>query len=429
MHDLLFKLQASLSPLLAQLEAFLPGWLSHPDVWKYASIPVLAGIVGWATNWAAIELTFKPLRFIGIRPFLGWQGIIPAKAGRMATIFVDSTMSKLGTLPELFQQMEPDKIAAQIVRVMQPRLPRYTDEIMFRKNDAVWRATPAPVKARIYARVQEGLPLLVDALMTEASERIEELVDFKHMIVTRLETDRALLNRLFQESGEAEFRFIVRSGLYFGFLFGLVQLVVWIVYPAGWVLPAFGALVGYATNWIALNVIFRPLRPRRIGPWVVQGLFLRRQKEVASVWCQLVTTEIVNVRSIIRTMMEGARSEHTHELVRRHMQPLVDRAIAGFELPVELTMGRESLDSVRDAVGQRSIELGTKPFEDWHFNHERSALVESLLRERMVSMPPEDFQDLLRPCFQEDELKLILVGAVLGLLAGLTQLFVVFGGG
>ena len=99
-----------MSALLQSLLDIAP-FLGNVEVWKYASIPVVAGLVGWGTNWAAIELTFKPLRFIGIRPFLGWQGIIPSKAARMASIFVDSTMIKLGTLPELFQQMEPDVIA------------------------------------------------------------------------------------------------------------------------------------------------------------------------------------------------------------------------------------------------------------------------------------------------------------------------------
>jgi hypothetical protein len=46
----------------------------------------------------------------------------------------------------------------------------------------------------------------------------------------------------------------------------------------------------------------------------------------------------------------------------------------------------------------------------------------------MVQLPPDEFQDLLRPCFQEDEWKLILLGGVLGLLAGLAQLIFVFGG-
>ena len=90
-------------------------------------------------------------------------------------------------------------------------------------------------------------------------------------------------------------------------------------------------------------------------------------------------------------------------------------------------MGREKMKAIRETVGRKSLAISGHPFEDWHFNRERSELVERLLRQRMEEMPPEDFQGLLRPCFQEDEMKLILVGAVLGLLAGWGQAVLVFG--
>ncbi len=403
--------------------------LQHPDFWKYVSIPFVAGVVGWGTNWAAIQLTFYPLEFIGRKPYLGWQGIIPSKAERMAGIFVDSTMVRLGTLPELFEQMEPAKIAAQIEKVIVPRLDQYTDEIVKSENRALWRRTPDVLKQRIYQRIRQSFPQLVANLMAEANERIEEMIDFKHMITQRLVKDRGLLNRLFIESGDKEFKFIVRSGLYFGFLFGLVQLAVWIFYPAWWVLPAFGLLVGWATNWIALNIIFRPLHPKRVGPWTLQGLFLKRQKEVAAVWCEIVTREIVNVRSIIHAMVGGPNSDATQALIKKHIEPIVRQAIDPLlMLPTQLTVGSRSFEEMMNRVGEKSIAVSTEPFDDWHFNRERAQIVERLLRDRMESLPSEQFQDLLRPCFQEDELLLILVGAALGFLAGLGQLFFVFGG-
>jgi hypothetical protein len=44
----------------------------------------------------------------------------------------------------------------------------------------------------------------------------------------------------------------------------------------------------------------------------------------------------------------------------------------------------------------------------------------------MSNLSPEEFQGFLRPVFQEDEWKLILVGAVLGVLAGVLQLLLLF---
>ncbi len=402
-------------------------FLRDPDFWKHVSIPFVAGIVGWGTNWVAIKLTFHPLEFRGLRPYLGWQGIIPSKAGKMAGIFAESTMFRLGTLGEIFRQMDPEAMADHITEVIDPRLEEYTDEVMFYGGHGrLWRSLPSMVKERLYRRLREEMPTLVHELMQDVGDQIEDLVDFKHMLVSQLEGDKDLLNRLFLESGEEEFKFIVRSGLYFGFLFGLVQLVVWIFYQGWWVLPFFGGLVGYATNWIAINLIFRPLHPQKFGPWTVQGLFLKRQREVAAVWTHLVTREIVTLRQIISAMLAGPRSDRVEALIKRHIEPAADEALGSFSLAAELTVGSQ-LAEIRESVGDKAVEVSLEPFNHWAFNEDRAEILGELLRERMADLPPDEFQDLLRPCFQEDEWKLILMGGVLGLLAGLAQLVFVFG--
>lgn len=404
-------------------------WLLDLEFWKHVSIPFVAGLVGWATNWVAIKLTFQPIEFVGIRPVFGWQGIIPSKAGKMAAIFAESTMFRLGTLGEIFRQMDPERMAEHITAVVDPHVEEYTDEVMFYGgNSTVWRALPSVVKSRIYARVREELPRMVENLMGDVGEQVEDLVDFKHMLVSELEGDKRLLNRLFLESGDEEFRFIIKSGLYFGFLFGLVQLSVWVFYRAWWVLPFFGALVGYLTNWIAINIIFRPLNPTKIGPWTVQGLFLKRQNEVAGVWCHLVTREIVTLRQIIEAMVTGPRADRTRELVKQHILPIADEAVGAMRPAAELAVGSQGMDGIRRTVGEKAVAVSMEPFNDWGFNEDRAVVLERLLRERMEALPPSEFQDLLRPCFQEDEWKLIVMGGVLGFLAGLAQLLLVFGG-
>jgi len=402
--------------------------VSHIDFWKHLSIPFVAGFIGWVTNWVAIKLTFKPLEFVGWKPFLGWQGIIPSKAGKMAAIFVDKTMFRLGTLPELFQSMEPELIAEHVAQIMDRRLEAYTDEILYYDNPALWRVMPRALKEGVYERVRAEMPELIDGLIAEAAEEIEDLIDFKEMLVTRLENDKDLLNRLFLDAGTEEFKFIVRSGLYFGFLFGLIQLAVWIFYKEWWVLPAFGVLVGWATNWLAINMIFRPLNPKKIGPWTVQGLFLRRQREVAAAWCRLVTTEIITLQHIMYEMLYGPRAERAKEMIKKHIRPVADRVMTKYAPAAQIVVAEETLASIRDSVGEKAVQVSTDPFDHWPFNRNRAARAEELLRERMEGLPPDEFQDLLRPCFQEDEMKLILTGAVLGFLAGLGQLIFVFGG-
>ena len=83
--------------------------LNHPDLYKYASIPFIAAFIGWGTNWLAIKLMFHPLEFVGYKPlYLGWQGIIPSRAEKMARIVVDKTLNNLVALDEIFEALDND---------------------------------------------------------------------------------------------------------------------------------------------------------------------------------------------------------------------------------------------------------------------------------------------------------------------------------
>lgn len=402
-------------------------FLTTAVFWQYASIPLIAGLIGWSTNWLAIELTFKPLEFIGLRPFLGWQGIIPSKALKMAEIAVDSTLAKLGTVQEIFEQIDPRVLVEHIVHTNLPRIEEYVDEIMLREYPTLWENLPETVRQRLYQRVTANAPRLVDRLVADISHQVDALFDLKQMVKDRLVRDKALLNRLFLECGHKEFRFIIHSGLWLGLLFGVIQTGLWIAFLEDWMLPLCGLIVGLATNWVALNVIFRPLHPRRIGPLRLQGLFLKRQPEVAATFCNIVTHDILTVEHIAEAMLNGPQSERTRALIQKHVKPLVDET-AGLGKPLtQLLMGPKGFADLRQKVGEKAIEISRGAFRDPLFNRDRAAAVERIMRERMEALSPEEFQNLLRPCFQEDELKLILIGGGLGFLAGLIQLVYIFG--
>lgn len=398
------------------------------EFWKYASIPIVAAIVGWSTNWVAIKMLFYPVEPVGKPPYWGWQGILPSKAAKMGAITTETTLSKLGSIEEVFASMEPKRIAQQMVESIDPRVEDYVEWIMLEENPTLWNALPGLVKTIVYTIIRQRLPQAIEEMMLDIGKKIEDMVDLKQVVVTQLEKDRRLVNRIFLECGAVEFRFIIVSGLHFGFLFGLVQMGIWYFYPAWWILPLFGIIVGYATNWIALRIIFQPLNPTRIGPFVVQGLFLKRQKEVAEIWCDIVTKEVITVRNIIANMLYGSKSAFTQEVIKKYMRTVVDQVVGIAKPVVQLTVGIQEYLKLQESATQKAIFITPPALEDPAFNKERAEVVKDLIRERMEALSPQEFQNLLRPAFQEDEMKLILLGAALGFIAGMAQLFLVFGG-
>ena len=405
---------------------FFSEFVNHPEFWKYISIPFVAAVVGWSTNWLAIQLTFYPVNFIGIPPWLGWQGIIPKRGKKMAGIVVENTLDKISTMQEIFDEFEPDKIAHHVIKVADSRIEELTDDIMTERNAVLWENLPNVLKNRAYARARRQLPEMMDNLMEDMHANIEDLIDPKELIIKKLSEDKNMLNRVFWECGETEFKFVINSGAVFGFLFGVAQMFVWWFSKEWWILPAFGLLVGLATNWLALNLIFRPLNPTKITPLgpTVQGLFLSRQNAVSEVFCRIVTAEILTIGHIMNEIFRGPKADRAKAMLKKHMRPVIDGGMV--KTVAQLTVGPEGFVDLKRTIEEKTIEMSLASFDDPMFTKERGKVVEQMFRTRMQAMSSEEFQDLLRPAFQEDEWILITMGGVLGLMAGFAQLFFMF---
>lgn len=396
------------------------------EILKYLSIPVVAGFVGWFTNWVAVKAMFYPLEFVGIPPFIGWQGIVPSKARKMAGISVDTSLATIGSVSEVMKEIDMSLLAQHAIEVVEPDIEAHVEQAMLEEKPVLWDNLPQAMKKQIYARLREELPGIINNVMAEVEERIETLLDLKGMIQNHLTENKKLLVRIFLEVGEKEFKFIVNSGFYFGACFGFMQMVVWYLYPEWWILPLFGLIVGYATNVIALKIIFSPLNPVKIGPFNVQGLFLKRQHEVSDTYSSIVTNEILTIRNMISEMLNGPKSEQTKAIIRKHFRRIVDES-AGMRKPfVQSTLGPTSFANLKEKASSTALEMVGGTFDDPAFNHDRSQAIQKIMQERMRELSPEGFQNMLRPAFQEDEWKLILAGAILGLMAGVAQLVFIF---
>ena len=67
-------------------------------------------------------------------------------------------------------------------------------------------------------------------------------------------------------------------------------------------IPAIGGLIGLMTNWLAVKMIFRPVKPRRFLFIKMQGLIARRQKELAKAIGDVVGNHLVEHKDVIKSL-------------------------------------------------------------------------------------------------------------------------------
>ncbi len=199
---------------------------SHGVDWfAFISIPFFTGIIGWLINWSGLWMLFSPVKFYGVKipglrevatviprklqevpgiPFgrVGWQGIVPARAAKMGSIAVDKVIAKLGTPAEFYAQLEPEEIAAHIVKVFEPDLPQMVDDIMMREHPRLWRDLPPALKQGVINRVQAQLPAVVTTITDEIGVHINQLLDPKIMVIDHFRKNPDLVVRVFRDVGQ-----------------------------------------------------------------------------------------------------------------------------------------------------------------------------------------------------------------------------------
>lgn len=416
--------------------------------WSLAMIPLISGTIGYITNWVGIKMLFYPMSFHGIRiPGLkglsrvlpkkiqqipgvlrgkvGWQGIIPSRAAKMGSIAVDKGISKLGSEREFYEEFDPDKLAQHILATAEDDVREITEEAVREEYPELWETAPPQVREIIHSRVQEQLPEIVEGVTDELGENITDMLNVKLMVVEHIRENPELVNRIFLECGDRELKFIINSGFLLGAPLGVLTIPMFVYIDAWWVLPVAGILVGYITNWTALKLIFNPLHEHKVGPFRIQGLFMKRQDQVSKTYASIIAEDIITMANVGETVTHGPQSDRTRLLIQKAIRPIVDDVVGSVAPAIRVAGGRKGYENLRETAADQGVEFAMEALQDPEFSEARSEAIRTLLYERMKVLNEAEYAEMLHTAFEEDEWLLILIGAVLGFIAGWLQLLLI----
>ena len=389
----------------------------------YLIIPFIAAFVGWFTNWLAVQMIFYPVEFRGIDilrkdevplGLLGWQGIVPCKTRKMSDTMVTMVTTQLLNVQEVFRRLDP-KVCAELLA---PEVPKLGQDILDESFPSWLAQFPKTIFDGLPTETVEWIRLknlrFLRGLTIGMQDNIDSLLSVKNCVINQMMQDRSLLGILFKKCGQAELDFLTNSGLWFGFLLGLIQMVVALFWDNPWSLSIGGCIVGLATNWLALKWIFEPVNPTKFGPFVLQGMFLKRQKEVAAEFSTFFAKNVLNSKELWNSILTDPETQPAfHKLFTAHLLKFVSSVTGALQIDIDPAM-------MSSAAKSAIVKFPDHIHVLHDYVNEKLGLRETL-RVQMEKMSSAQFEQVLHPIFQEDELTLIIAGGILGLIAGLIQ--------
>lgn len=184
-------------------------------------------------------------------------------------------------------------------------------------------------------------------------------------------------------------------------------------------IPAIGGLIGWSTNWLAVKMIFRPVKPRRILFFRVQGLVGRRQQDLAKAIGRVVGNHLVEHKDVVKSLNKLDFAGILASVLDKGLGPKIQE-LRG--LP--LIGGFLTEDRVRDI--RNSIVDGIMKHKEAVLDEVERGLakgldVPGLVEKKVAGFAIEKLEAMILEVASRELRAIEVLGGVLGVLIGLAQ--------
>ncbi|MEV3959661.1 hypothetical protein AB0M34_02005 [Nocardia sp. NPDC050193] len=422
------------------------------------SFPIFSAAAGWLTNWTGVLMLFWPLLFRGVRipgldvlyPYLprrvqvlptfsedgsrlGFQGFIPARAEKMASICVDKALLRIGSPRDFIHELDLDGIADYVAALARKQVKSIVDEVMNRENPDLWNAVPRAMRQLIYQRVERELPELTGKAFDSLGDNVDQLIDVKGFVIRYLQENPQILKDLTTTIAAPELKFMVRIGLLgapFGLLLALYlhihsDIPVWGWVPSWVIVLAASALIGVVVNIIAVRVVFTPGDPQPRYKYIwKQALLAKRQPQAAIDLAHILAYQVLTLPNLSNELLNGPNGDKTRLLLEQLISDEIHRQLGRTTSVVRAAFGRRQFDNLKVGAAGAAVGLAPALVEDADFIREQAENIDEFAARKLQQLTPGEFMEMFYASVEQDAWLLYLHGAALGLLVGATHLLI-----
>ncbi|MGC1508739.1 hypothetical protein FT643_02635 [Ketobacter sp. MCCC 1A13808] len=359
-------------------------------------LPVLLGTAGWGTIKLVRFLAIHPQRFIGIKPYLGWQGYFFTNKNRYIDLWSRGVLEKLGGLQQIFELIGPEKVVTHQLNYLRPQIDGILDQIMSEKNAVLWENLPILIKNRFYARAHRLLPRIIDDIVEELGDGLPRILTYEHLLNFAEKQQPGTLLKLYNILSRKTFNSMGRFCAWMGFILGCIQLVIVTLTGADslWFYVLWSAFSVFFFFWVCQHWIEYPYKPITLGRWKIRSPYakfrLAQDQELAS----LLAGTVLSPRNLFGTLLYEGNTRHTHTIIKKQLSVLVeDVNIRTF---VQLTLGPIGYVELKSALTDKLTNAIITPLLDEQFNNQRSQIIAVFIRDRLNTISDSTFYTALK---------------------------------
>jgi len=201
---------------------------THYSIWALVSVPIIAALIGYITNYIAVLMLFrphKPKRFLG----LVIHGLVPRRQKEIAVSLGSMIERDLFSQEDIHAALSAADTAAEAASFLSEQVDTFAQKIGT-QNPMVGMFLQGPLLDQIKTMLSEQMVERFPQFMERVVSRVEHRLDVSEIVAQKIEGfDLTKLESLIYEISARELRMIEVLGGVLGFLVGLVQVGIMVV--------------------------------------------------------------------------------------------------------------------------------------------------------------------------------------------------------
>ena len=184
-------------------------------------------------------------------------------------------------------------------------------------------------------------------------------------------------------------------------------------------IPAIGGLIGLTTNWLAVKMIFRPVKPRRLLFFKLHGLVARRQAELAKAIGRVVGNHLVEQKDVLKSLNKLDFGGILGKVLDRGLGPKIQELrslplIGGF-------LTEERIADIKQSITDSIMEHREAVLDEVEKGLSKGLDVPKLVEEKVAAFEILTLERLVLEVASRELRAIVVLGGVLGVIIGLLQ--------
>jgi uncharacterized membrane protein YheB (UPF0754 family) len=188
-------------------------------------------------------------------------------------------------------------------------------------------------------------------------------------------------------------------------------------------IPFISAFIHWLTIWMALKLLFHPRQPKKILGFTLQGVFPKKQRQIAVSLGRIVGQELLSFDDIEQKITDPENVRRILPLVEQHIDDFLRNKLKESMPMIAMFIGDKTINQLKAVFMKELEELFPVIMRNYVHNLRADLDLEKIVVEKIAGFSNDRLESMLNEFLTKEFRFVEVIGAALGFLIGLLQIF------